>query len=144
MAKRIVSHIRSKPNAWPRPASVGRETALSVWPSSVTTPAFMEVPPTSNPIKLAAFFMNNGLPQQRAECQQKSLEWQVGDGLMQWQPDGQSRLRFGKLDQATAAVGLPELQLSPSLYLTDPFPGDSVGAGHLIQRARMAVTQAKT
>src|SRR5262245_49958291 len=50
-AWRIDSHIRSSPNSWPRWASVGRLTEPSDLPWSSTTPAFIEVPPTSRPTK---------------------------------------------------------------------------------------------
>jgi hypothetical protein len=49
-AARIVSHMRRRPNSWPRSASVGKATPLSGRPDSSTTPAFMVVPPTSRPI----------------------------------------------------------------------------------------------
>src|SRR5271166_6497873 len=51
-AARMVSHMRSRPNSWPRYASVGRLRELRTRPLSSTTPPFMLVPPTSSPTQI--------------------------------------------------------------------------------------------
>src|SRR5579859_6957063 len=47
----------SRPCCWPLCGSVGKFTWPSGWPESSTTPAFIEVPPTSKPINRSGAFI---------------------------------------------------------------------------------------
>src|SRR5437867_5692933 len=79
-ASRIAAHIVSSPCCWPFSGSVGRVTWPREWPESSTTPAFIDVPPTSRPINKRGEFIVTSFPSSQGPLPLFELAFEFGEG----------------------------------------------------------------